>query len=262
MGYWEERGAAAAADELDAVCYAGAPGFLNTYAAWSQRHAVDALLRRAAPLAGRRCLDVGCGTGRWSRRLLAEGAIVVGVDASAEMVREAARLEPRIDFRKMDIRNLDLPDDSFDLAIAITVLQHLPHADQACAVAELTRVVSPGGLVLTIDRDGRPTAFAASHLTFPRPRAEWLALWRAAGATPVEVRGQEFSYPLALARLGRPRTSIAGGSAPAATRRGVAGWRRRALRALVAASYAVDAVVRTVAPRAPAEHVAALYRVD
>src|SRR5688500_13342040 len=99
--HWEERGRAAAQSEADAVCYPGAPVFLNRYADWSQRRAIGALLGRVGPLGGRRVLDVGCGTGRWSRLLADRGAVVLGVDRSEAMLTEASRRSPGLEFRQM-----------------------------------------------------------------------------------------------------------------------------------------------------------------
>lgn len=257
--YWEERGRAAAASELDAVCYAGAPPFLNRYAAWAQRRAVERLLAAAGGVAGLRVLDLGCGTGRWSRLLAARGARVVGTDRSESMLAAARERSPGVEFRRMDATALSFADDEFDLAVAVTVLQHLPHADQERAMAELLRVVRGGGHVATVDRSGTADEFAAAHGTFPRPRAEWVALWRRLGAEPVRLRGQEFSYPLRLAALGR-RSGVA--AAPAAgvpARRGAHGWRREALRALTLACYPLEVAGGALGARLPAEHLAGLY---
>jgi len=160
------------------------------------------------------------------------------------------------EFRAMDATRLDLPRDTFELATAVTVIQHLEPSGQKAAVAELVRVVRPGGFVLAIDRIGRASSFSAGHGTFPRARAEWHEVWRAAGAELVVVRGQEFSYPLALARVGLGRGEAGADSRIA--RRGGRGWRRATLDALVAASYATEIVAERI-PRAPAAHVATLY---
>lgn len=239
------------------MCYPGAPPFLNRYANWSQRRALDALLAPVRPLSGRRVLDVGCGTGRWTRFLAARGARVCGVDRSEAMVAEARRRGGG-EFRTMDATRLDLPDDTFDLAVAVTVLQHLEPAQQAAAAREVARVVRSGGFVLTVDRVGRASAFSAAHGTFPRARDEWPELWRSVGSDLVLARGQEFSYPLALARLGRRAVPAATAPDYRTTRRGRAGWRRVVLAGLVGASYAVEVVAEHV-PNAPAAHLAALY---
>jgi SAM-dependent methyltransferase len=261
--YWEDQGLHAASSELDAVCYPGAPRSLNRYADRSQRAAVEALLRIVGPLAGLRALDLGCGTGRWSRLLSARGADVLGVDRSRAMLAEAERRSPGVEFRRMGAVALDLADDAFHLATAVTVVQHLAYDDQARAARELVRVVRPGGHVLTIDRSGRRSEFSSAHGTYPRTRGDWLALWQDAGAVPLSIRGQEFSYPLQLARLGRSPSGGGGGGGLRALpqRRGGSGWRRAVLEALVAGSALTELVMRSVAPRAPAEHVAVLYRV-
>lgn len=254
--HWEERGHAAAHSEVDAVCYPGAPPFLNRYADWSQRRAVGVLLGRVGPLDGRRALDVGCGTGRWSRLLAGRGADVVGIDSSESMLAEASRRSPDLEFRHMSATLLDLPDDTVEVAMAVTVVQHLEPEDQRCAVAEIVRVVRPGGFILTVDRVGRATAFSERHGTFPRSRGDWCELWQRAGAEPVASRGQEYSYPLALAAL--RRTAGLDTTIDRTSRRGGLGWRRAVLRALVSASYAAELVAERV-PGAPAAHVAALY---
>lgn len=255
--HWEERGRAAARSEHDAVCYPGAPASLNRYADWSQRRAVESLLGRVGPLRGVRALDVGCGTGRWSRLLAARGADVLGVDRSRSMVAEARRRSPALDVREMSVTRLELEHDTFDLAVAVTVVQHLDPDAQALAVAEIARVVRPGGFVLAVDRAGPPTRFSAEHGTFPRTPSGWEALWRAAGCELVASRGQEFSYPLALASLGR---RVPAADVGRTTRRGGRGWRRHALGLLVAASYPVEILASRI-PRARAAHVACLYRV-
>lgn len=254
--HWDERGLAAGESEADAVCYPGAPAFLNGYANWSQRRAVSALLARVGELGGKSALDVGCGTGRWTELLAARGADAVGVDRSETMLAEARRRRPGLDFRRMGATELAFPDDSFDLATVVTVVQHLQAADQALAAAEIARVVKPGGYVLAVDRVGRSSDFSAGHGTHPRTRDSWRALWRTAGADLVVRRGQEFSYPLAAAALGRSSATPAAG--PRTHRRGGRGWRRSVLAALVGASYATE-VVASLVPGAPATHVAALY---
>src|SRR5918994_1402120 len=145
--HWDERGLAASGSETDAVCYPNAPAFLNRYADWSQRRAVAALISKAGELAGRRVLDVGCGTGRWTALLAAHGAEAIGIDRSETMLAEARRRRPGLDFQQMDATRLDFPEDFFDLATVVTVVQHLEPADQALAAAEIARVVRPGGHV-------------------------------------------------------------------------------------------------------------------
>ena len=107
---------------------------------------------------GERLLDVGCGLGEAALGLaqdLGEGGEVVGVDVSERMLRvarsNAAAARCRVRFTVGDAYSLDEPDDSFDAARSERTLQWL--ADPAAAVAEMVRVVRPGGRVSLIDTD-------------------------------------------------------------------------------------------------------------
>ena len=177
------------------------------------------------------------------------------------MLEEARRRAPEIEFVHADATRLPFADDAFDLGITVTVIQHIPHAEQPAAIAELVRVVRPGGWIIAIDTDRKPTEFAARNGSFPRPRGEWLSLWSQCGGDAVALRGQQFSYPLRLLDLVRRSGASRAGPAIPSQRRAARGWRRDVLRALVAGSYATEIVAAVIAPRAPAEHVAVLYRV-
>lgn len=107
---------------------------------------------------GARLLDVGCGLGEAALGLaqdLGESGEVVGVDISESMLRvarsNAATAPCRVRFTVGDASSLDEPDDSFDAARSERTLQWL--ADPAAAVAEMVRVVRPGGRVSLIDTD-------------------------------------------------------------------------------------------------------------
>ncbi len=107
---------------------------------------------------GDRLLDVGCGLGEAALALaedLADSGAVVGIDASEQMLR-VARINARtaqcdVRFTVGDASALDEPDDSFDAARSERTLQWL--ADPAAAVAEMVRVVRPGGRISLIDTD-------------------------------------------------------------------------------------------------------------
>jgi len=96
------------------------------------------------PLAGRRVLDAGAGTGAATVALLARGAHPVATDLSRDMLANGARhLAP---CAVADVRALPLADASVDDAVAAFVLNHL--RDPEAGFAELVRVTRPGGAVL------------------------------------------------------------------------------------------------------------------
>ena len=110
--------------------------------------------------AGERVLDIGCGSGVVTREIaqrVGPGGRVVGVDPSpqflvvAREVAQAAGLGEQMEFREGSALHLPFPDGAFDVAIAVTVLSHTPGGENA--IAEMARVVRPGGRVGVFDLD-------------------------------------------------------------------------------------------------------------
>lgn len=89
-------------------------------------------------------LDVGAGAGALlpSIRRAAPRAKILGVDRSAGMLRLARERHSGL-LALMDVQNLALPDNRFDVAVVAFVLFHLPHPDRC--VNEVHRVLRPGG---------------------------------------------------------------------------------------------------------------------
>lgn len=96
------------------------------------------------PLAGRRVLDVGTGTGRAAIALARRGATVTAVDASAEMLvvarREADEAGVAVNFSREDAHHLPFSDGSFDATVCLRVLMHTP--DWKRSLTELCRVTA------------------------------------------------------------------------------------------------------------------------
>jgi ubiquinone/menaquinone biosynthesis C-methylase UbiE len=107
-----------------------------------------AMLALAGDVAGRRILDVGCGSGPLFAALRDRGAIMTGFDSSAGMLELARRrLGDDADLRVADLGSpLPYPDDAFDDAIASLVLHYLE--DWSAPLAELRRVLRPGGRLI------------------------------------------------------------------------------------------------------------------
>ncbi|MFD7436279.1 class I SAM-dependent methyltransferase [Streptomyces sp. NPDC059861] len=133
-----------AATVFDAIGAAYEKAFAGSEA---HRASLEWLLGQLAP--GSRVLDVGSGTGRPTARTLADaGHDVLGVDVSPVMVDLAARQVPGAAFRCADIREMPLPDGSFDAVCVYFSLLQLSRAEQSALVGRLVRAVRPGGPVV------------------------------------------------------------------------------------------------------------------
>ena len=159
-------------------------------------------------LSGARVADVGCGGGLLCESLAARGAVVLGIDASADTLAAArAHLEEsglHVDYRATTAEALaDSHPGRFDLVTCMELIEHVP--DAPGLVAACARLVRPGGAVVfsTINRNPRSYALAIvaaeyvlgmlprgthDYARFVRPSE--LAAWgRAAGLRLADVTG-------------------------------------------------------------------------
>jgi ubiquinone/menaquinone biosynthesis C-methylase UbiE len=115
---------------------------------WSRLVAAEFVSRLDAPPNGR-WLDVGCGTGALTEAVLlgAQPFAVHGIDPSTGFIETARqRLADTVaTFAVGDAMAIDAPDGEFDVAASALVLNFVP--EPAVALAEMTRVVRPGGIV-------------------------------------------------------------------------------------------------------------------
>lgn len=146
------------------------------------------ILELVGDVSGCRILDVGCGDGEFALELTRRGAIVTGIDASAEMIEAASGLAKRhnadIAFQVAMAEHLPFPAEQFDVVTAITILCFVD--DAAPVFQEIARVLRPGGR-LVIGELGKWSTWAAGR----RIRA-WLGsrLWRRGRfRTASELRG-------------------------------------------------------------------------
>jgi SAM-dependent methyltransferase len=136
------------------------------------------LLLRRLPPGCRTALDVGCGTGRFARRLAGRGVEVDAVDRSAEVLA-AARAAPappagRVRYLLADVTAMALPAGRYDLISCLASLHHLPFA----TVARLREALAPGGVLLVLGCYRRRTAadFAVALAAAPVNLAARLAV--------------------------------------------------------------------------------------
>jgi ubiquinone/menaquinone biosynthesis C-methylase UbiE len=110
------------------------PAARQAFATWPQRS---------------RVLDVACGTGRHTSYLHELGHDVIGIDVSPEMVRVAREKLPEVRFLEGPMDPLPFDDGEFDAAVCALALSHI--ADIAAPIAEMARVVRPGGHLVVTD---------------------------------------------------------------------------------------------------------------
>jgi len=184
--YWDERArkhGAAACGCLNPIEYR-----------YEERLRWDAFRRLVTPRTGWRVLDIGCGTGTWSRRIAAMGAHVVGADFSAEMIRMATPAKG-VEFMVGSAQDLDLPDGEFDLVLSVTVLQHITaDGELRRALANIRRMLKPAGRLFVIEYSPRRLTdqqARASHMRY-RTRDEWTSVLTGADFDLVKVRGVRY----------------------------------------------------------------------
>jgi 2-polyprenyl-3-methyl-5-hydroxy-6-metoxy-1,4-benzoquinol methylase len=177
---------------LSNVCYVGAPLWLNEHHARQQVRVFDHLLSQIDPPSSPRALDVGCGTGRWSRRLDAAGFGVTGIDLQPELIERNASSESAIDFYCSSLQDFET-DDRYDLITSITVIQHVPFEEQINLVARIGELLRPGGRVIILEniRDQTPHVFA-------RTTSSWVQLFEDHGIQIVASHKYDYNPAITL----------------------------------------------------------------
>jgi ubiquinone/menaquinone biosynthesis C-methylase UbiE len=118
---------------------------------------------------GNSVLDVGCGTGEVAllAKTRTQAGKVYGIDPAPEMIAvarsKATRKKLEIDFRVGVIESLPFPDASIDVVTSSLMMHHLPDDLKARALAEVYRVLKPGGRLLIADFM-RPTGSLVGHM--------------------------------------------------------------------------------------------------
>ncbi|MFC3123444.1 class I SAM-dependent methyltransferase [Pseudoroseomonas globiformis] len=153
----------------------------------------------------RTALDVGCGEGRFCRLMQLEGISTVGVDPVEALISRARELDPTGEYRVGRAEALGMGSASFDLVVSYLSLIDIP--DLSAGLAEMVRVLRPGGTLLIANLTsfataGMPDGWHSEVGGEPRfvidgyleERAVWVA-WRG-------IRVQNWHRPLS-AYVGR-----------------------------------------------------------
>ena len=158
------------------------------------------LRQRAVTLAqlqpGDQVLDVGCGTGTLAlevQRRVGSAGRVVGIDPGTEQIAraraKAARQHVPIEFQVGVIEHLAFSDQMFDVVLSTLMMHHLPISLKAQGLAEIVRVLKPGGRLIIADftrkqeRSGLAARFHAGGSSLP----ELAALVAHAGFVQVDM---------------------------------------------------------------------------
>lgn len=145
--------------------------------------AVVAALPAGSPLV----LDLGCGKGRFASRLQAVGARVIGLDASAAMLADTPSSLRRV---LASAVRIPFATGTFDAVVAIEVFEHLSPMSWRRVVAEVGRVLRPGGRLILVDKNAASADPVRPWL--PALAVKWLderrGRWMYPAGSPVRER--------------------------------------------------------------------------
>jgi len=126
---------------------------------FGRRYVLDpVMLPLALAHAPQRALDVGCGEGRFCRMLKTHGVDAIGIDPANALLARARELDPTGLYVDAAAEALPFDDGGFDLVVSYLTLIDIP--DAASAIAEMTRVLKPGGALLIANLNSFSTACA------------------------------------------------------------------------------------------------------
>lgn len=146
-------------------------------------------------------LDVATGTSRLARTLFREVSFrgrMIGLDFSRKMLVQAVAKTKswadRIDFIWQDASTLPFPDDTFETVTCLEALEFMPNPDQV--LAEMVRVLRPGGILLTTNRIGKDTRWLPGRI---QSQATFEAKLKELSLEMVSIRPWQEDYDLVWA---------------------------------------------------------------
>lgn len=137
---------------------------------------------------GGRVVDLGCGAGVPATRELAQRYTVVGVDVSRVQLGRARRQVPAAELLRADLTSVAFAQGSFDGAVCLYALIHVPLAEQPGTLARIREWLRPNGRLLLV----------AGHTAYEGTEADWLG----SGATMYWSHADAATYRRWLLELG------------------------------------------------------------
>lgn len=151
----------------------------------------ETILKWVNPIQNLNILEAGSGTGKISLRLAIEGAQVTLVDYSEKALensREAFGHESsQGTFILSDIRNIQAPDDKYDLTWNAGVLEHFTFDEKVSIMEEMARITKPGGIILILTPYSKCLPYRVG-----KAFAEKQGAWMYGVEDPVTTLAQEF----------------------------------------------------------------------
>lgn len=124
---------------------------LHEQVGWNHNSHYHNFLLKQLPFRYKNVLDIGCGTGEFSRLLAKRADKVVAIDLSPNMIKVAkhhSRQDTNIDFQVADILKWEFPTEQFDAIASIATVHHLPIED---LLPNLVPALKPGGKLVILD---------------------------------------------------------------------------------------------------------------
>src|SRR5260221_46156 len=160
------------------------------------------------PKRGDKILEIGCGDGEFTKRLMKIPSKIIATDITPEVIRRAKKKyfkNKNTRFKVDDAEKFSFKDNSFDILCGISILHHI---DYKKAIKECFRVLKPGGrLYFSEPNYYNPVAYLAIHTPALRERMEYspdeiaLKRWEIerlllkAGFSTVKVTNYDFLHP-------------------------------------------------------------------
>ena len=206
--YWEER-----ARRLGARAAGYSDAAMDAYEDLLRMSAIERLVGRGH---GRRLLDAGCGSGKWSLRMADAGWAVTGADISQALLALAPPAS-NVTYVQGALQDLDLPAASFDAILSVTVLQHITDDRNFDAAADnLMRMVRPAGMIAILEYGPLWVLGNVPGYMRARSRSRWIHMFTSRGARLRAETGVRFvghvPYMLAIRlarRIGKEPSLIA-----------------------------------------------------
>lgn len=159
------------------------------------------------PKKGVKILEIGCGDGEFTKRLVKLNSKVVAIDLTPGLIKKAKKvLKKKAVFKLMNAQSLKFSDNSFDIVCGISILHHI---DLEKSLRECYRILRKGGaLFFTEPNYINPQIFISLNILWLREKLELspdetaLVRWKAEtllkkiGFTDIKVVNFDFLYPL------------------------------------------------------------------